>query len=114
MSARDELDQWQALADGATEGPWRTTQEGLTHPSGWDIASPRGPVASECCGYTGSVSDRPDAEFIAAARTIVPAAVKALRDVLDELDEWERAGHLSIEMVHIRRAIEAAIGGEGR
>src|SRR5690606_4568039 len=62
VSARDELDRWQALADGATEGL---------------------PPVSE-----GRAARAVDAVVLVA----FPAAVKALRDVLDELDEWERAG----------------------
>ena len=84
MSAADRLDEIEARANAATEGPWATVAEdgailslvltdendGLFYgDSGYDA-----PITTE----TGD-----DAEFIAHARTDVPALVAALRAVLD-------------------------------
>ena len=71
----DRLDEIQARADAATEGSWdyyrphyMSGYYSITYGSGADVAI----EASEA-----------DAEFIAAARTDVPALVAALRAVLD-------------------------------
>ena len=84
MSAADRLDQIAARAEVATTGPWSIVTEdgvilalvltdeddGLWYgDSGYDA-----PITTE----TGE-----DADFIAAARTDVPALVAALRAVLD-------------------------------
>ena len=82
MTAADRLDEIQARADAATDGPWA-----------WEPTSPT--MSGECWnlrvagkpGIRFSVTEYqhgPDnAEFIAHARTDVPALVAALRAVLD-------------------------------
>ena len=73
------LDEIQARADAATEGPWtwaaRTTADGDEWAvfDGGDSA-----LAANRDGWA------PDAAFIAAARTDVPRLVAALRAVLEE------------------------------
>lgn len=76
-------------AEQATPGPWRKTQDRLTHPEGWEIESDEWLVAAECCGYTGSIDRETDAVFIAAAREDVPALldhVDALRTRIETYD----------------------------
>src|SRR5690625_2211425 len=76
MTAADWIDDLERKAKAATPGPWEATQEGLTHPDGWEIDAPDGPVVvNECCGYRGSVGKTADAEFIAAAN---PATILRL------------------------------------
>lgn len=83
----DRLDEIEARADAATEGPWRASiLHGVTYEDG---------SSSHVAGiYPGSTSgpppvfvtnsiDRRDAEFITHARTDVPALADALRAVLD-------------------------------
>ena len=84
-AAADWIDNLARLAEAATPGPWEATQEGLTHPDGWEIDAPDGPVVSECCGYRGSVGKTADAEFIAAAN---PATILRL---IEELRKATRA-----------------------
>ena len=89
------LDEIQARADAATEGPWEWTKgaeacavavpenrDGLYGPLTWD-------------DHNGEVFRESDAQFIAHARTDVPALVKALRAVeavhkLTYYDKWGR------------------------
>lgn len=86
------LDEIEARTTAATEGPWevkpyrdeRRKEEG-------DIDSITGPgptiiveqLGCNCCDVGLSVAD-PDAEFIAHARTDVPALVAALEAALNE------------------------------
>lgn len=70
MTARDALRAMRERADAATEGPWEAADY-LVMASDIDI--------TDC-------QIRPDAEFIAHARTDVPALVKALEAVLEALD----------------------------
>ena len=82
----DRLDEIQARADAATEGPWRAgTEEGVDY--GSVMGAPRSigggyvtvPIlVDDLSIYEGT------AEFIAAARTDVPQLVAALRAVLDQ------------------------------
>lgn len=110
MTAADYLAQIEARAEAATEGPWDVASDADTYLKPTDVVGPGEPGERFIiCEYAGQ-----DAEFIAHARADVPALVAALRAVLDELDQWERVGHLSIEMVHIRRRVEQALGGEPR
>ena len=78
-----KLAEWEALADAATEGPWDTDGGGASvgHGDKWvahvvDQQEPNEPVQA-----------RADAEFIAAARTAMPALLKFVRKV--------RARHVS-------------------
>lgn len=77
------LDGWDALANGASEGPWGDDSDeyGGIHIGeyGWITAGPRGqaPHYDE-----DTPQGHADAAFIAAARTIVPQATAAIRAVL--------------------------------
>ena len=88
MSAVDRLDQIEARAQAATEGPWEWHPYGV---SGRTLATP-GPVIGGFPTHELNVlkttddwpPNDPDAEFIAAARTDVPVLVAAVRAVLDK------------------------------
>ena len=88
MSAADRLDQIEARANAATEGPWTPDEYTEVDPDGFyelsRVIAPD-PDGDDRCAigvvHTGIL--RPDADFIAAARTDVPALVAALRAVLD-------------------------------
>ena len=82
MSISDRLDQIEQRADNATEGPWRHIsifEVGgfVEDPYGRDIFDWAQDDAGTIC------APDPDAEFIAAARTTVPALLDALEKVLE-------------------------------
>ena len=78
----DRLDQIKGRADKATEGPWEHYGDG-NHEVYQAVEYDDGDLG----GYiTWSVPARADAEFIAAARTDVPALVDALTRVLERCD----------------------------
>lgn len=70
----DERAEWRALADAATEGPWRR---------GWyaGVVEPKSRLMTAHDGYNHCLAEyltEADAEFIAAARTAVPRLLDAL------------------------------------
>jgi len=91
VTARDVISQALALSEAATDGPWRT----------WVSASDSARDSAvetawtyDSDGDTELITDymtRPDAAFIAAARTLLPALAKALGDVLDLMDDYDQA-----------------------
>ena len=88
MNAADRLNEIEARANAATEGPWTPDEYTEVDPDGFyelaRVIAPD-PDGDDWCAigvvHTGIL--RPDAEFIAHARTDVPALVAALRAVLD-------------------------------
>ena len=87
VTARDVIAQALALSEAATDGPWivdRATEHSLVHV----VVQATNPETGEhkfiaTTGdphYDGTVED---ADFTAAARTLLPALAKALGDVLD-------------------------------
>jgi len=94
--AREALNRIHALADSATEGPWRAV-EGDEYPdSTREIVGPDGrPVIEQvgcgCCGV-GLNACQEDIEMVTAARAIVPAFADMLSEVLDFADRVERDG----------------------
>ena len=121
MSAADRLNEIEARANAATEGPWTPDEYTEVDPDGFyelsRVIAPD-PDGDDWCAigvvHTGIL--RPDADFIAHARADVPALVAALRTVLEHVKEMEadiphdgnntsanHAGRL------IRRAIEEAL-----
>jgi len=67
----DRLDQWAALAEKATEGPWAVDETiGAT-------------IVQSCEGEVADCVVSADAAFITASRTALPATIEALRAVLD-------------------------------
>lgn len=83
MSISDRLDEIQARADAATEGPWKIeTHYGMSQSRRRQIVVPGWMTPIAVLGQENPYGD-PDAEFIAHARTDVPALVAALRAVLD-------------------------------
>ena len=75
MTAADRLNEIEARANAATEGPWFVSDDAVWVDRGEGNADGiTGPLAPWCFG---------EAEFIAHARTDVPALVAALRAVLD-------------------------------
>ena len=79
MTDATELDVAAARArcDAATEGPWRAAEQ--SDREWWGIQSEHVALAS--------VFDRPNAEFIAAARTALPAALDEITRLQAALDE---------------------------
>ena len=117
-AVEDRLTEITALADAATDGPWRVTpwhDKGVM-PAGWaDDSLPideRGPFAHI------AASDLLDAAFIAAARAVVPELVAALRAVLALAEGWatqptdyDEDTEQQIDDGHaVRDAITAALG----
>ncbi|MDZ4233744.1 MAG: hypothetical protein U1C73_08265 [Dietzia sp.] len=98
MSATDRLDEIQARADEATDGPWEARHRADLD---WLSRSPAvdsdGHEPGSSVGLADAVDPlwgslwpsrnaNADAEFIAHARTDVPELIYALRAVLDVLD----------------------------
>ena len=88
----DDLARIEARAAAATEGPWvvETPESVYGHDGGPDWAdlrwvSDRATVADDDPPWLGPVATA-DAEFIAHARTDVPALVAALREAWQEHD----------------------------
>ena len=77
MTAADRLNEIEARANAATEGPWFVSEEDGS------VWVDRGDGNTD--GLTGELAPwaTHEADFIAAARTYVPALVAALRAVLD-------------------------------
>ena len=72
-----KLAEWEALTEGATDGPWEVVGDGDPYLRRGDVAT-RGEPGDRLivCENAG-----PDAEFIAAARTIAPALLGFVREV---------------------------------
>lgn len=111
MSARERLDEWAALAEAATEGPWF-----IADGDSW-VHAPSLAAQDEATEVADVFDFGADGRFIAASRTALPAAVKALRDVLDlaekytETDETRDREWGDVPGWRLRQAIESAIGG---
>ena len=92
MSAADRLNEIEARANAATEGPWTPDEYTEVDPDGFyelsRVIAPD-PDGDDWCAigvvHTGIL--RTDADFIAHARTDVPALVAALRAVQEVLDK---------------------------
>ena len=121
MTAADRLDEIQARADKATEGPWETRLfDGLPGKKVVGKREPsdlgRGPIVlMQPIFCTEQSAD--NAEFIAHARADVPRLVAALRAVLDACSTYEKTQAIyRIEMGQreiirvVRAEIEAAFG----
>lgn len=120
MSILDRLDEIQARADAATEGPWGV--DGAAHPGPDDSLVVYPLEHGGAVAYVQPLYA--DAEFIAHARTDVPwlieqvrkldAALRAVLDVCDEMeaDIPEDGGNATANHAGrtIRRAIAAALG----
>lgn len=72
----DRLDEIQARADQATEGPWSRFETVMADTF---VVGPRGFIREDI--VSGPTYERENAEFIAHARTDVPALVAAVRKV---------------------------------
>lgn len=86
MNAYDRLSEIQARSTAATDGPWNTgawRDRGFVHHT---TIEPRHGART-----IGDITDNHEgnAEFIAYARTDVPALVAALQAVLDYVDETD-------------------------
>ena len=121
MSAADRLDEIEARANAATEGPWTPDEYTEVDPDGFyelsRVIAPD-PDGDDWCAigvvHTGIL--RPDADFIAHARTDVPALVAALQAVLRVCDATEATPApgivitgAAVSTTNIRRAIEEAL-----
>ena len=79
MTATDRLNEIEARANAATEGPWFVSDDAVWVDRGEGNADGiTGPLAPWCFG---------EADFIAHARTDVPALVAALRAVMEAIDK---------------------------
>lgn len=130
-----KLAEWEALAEGATPGVWFPVDENGGAPGtppAWTVSrtAATGDYAGDVVYLPAPLTDRgmdgqyaADAEFIAAARTAMPALLAAVQDVLrvcderrggcgdDYTDGWT-AGWADA-LLEVRRAITQQIGGEG-
>ncbi|WP_037161013.1 hypothetical protein [Rhodococcoides fascians] len=81
MSGLD-LDAIEARAEATTEGPWCAITSGIPNGDHWYVCSAEGESLAYISADDGINEDQrePDAEFIAHARTDVPALLAALRE----------------------------------
>lgn len=86
MSSADDRATWKALAEGAEGGPWEAV-EGAS--GGWWVERRN---TATICHIDVDYSGNPDADFIAAARTAVPALLADVERLEQELAK-ERARH---------------------
>lgn len=113
MSVQDWLTQARDRAEAATEGPWVASLAGrgarVSEPSGYSL-----PGCFTCGQNEDGIYEPPDAAFIAAARTDLPAALDAIQAVLD-LTTAARARHQfgradTVSVWAIKKAITSALG----
>ena len=104
MTAADRLDEIEARADKAADGPWEKDER-------WCQIKQRESGAEVVVCF-----DDADSEFIAHARTDVPALVAALRSVLDVCENYpvppsdeDVTGAVLSGMEKLERLIRAAI-----
>lgn len=116
-SAGEILDEVEARANAATEGSWATTFGPHEPARVWGADSDAEPIAV-LGGYVEDSDAKADAEFIAHARTDLPALVAALRAVLELADAADAAAaddpDQECGLVHthqVRAAITSALGG---
>ena len=112
-----KLAEWETLANAATDGPWEVVGDGDPYLRRGDVTT-RGEPGDRfiVCENAG-----PDAEFIAAAREMVPALLGFVREVQHILatQRHEVIGARGLREQDVVRArdIEQAarkwIGGEG-
>lgn len=77
MFTKEQLDEWERLANAATPGPWAF--DGL-----------RGVYVNQVAPMRAVVQlpvGAPDCEFIAAARTAIPALIARVRELEAKRDE---------------------------
>ena len=93
----DRLDEIRDRADNATEGPWRSREVDDFHdemPDAIEVLGPGPSTVTMVSTRDWDSDDDPEmianAEFIAHARTDVPALVAALRGVKKLLAEYEK------------------------
>lgn len=98
-----DLDRIEAYCAAATEGPWERGD--------WHVWAKDHAGSHEVCGM-GGWEHRHDGEFIANARTDLPAMVAALRRVLDLCDEEEAHGEVyGVLPAVVASRIRAALTG---
>jgi hypothetical protein len=104
-----KLAEWEALAEGGTEGEWRADSA-----TGQVWATPGEPCLVATAGWVE------DAAVIAAARQMVPALLGFVREVLTLIDEDHCPGGCEHDAIdaevlgdRIKRALMEQIGGEG-
>jgi hypothetical protein len=83
VNVTEKLAEWEALTEGATDGPWEVVGDGDPYLRRGDVAT-RGEPGDRLivCENAG-----PDSGFIAAARTAMPALLAAVQGVLTLIDE---------------------------
>lgn len=103
MSTELDVSAIRARAEAATEGPWEAFRKG----------DPNGPfgVASDAADFDEVYygSSRADAEFIAAARTDVPALCDLVARLRKRLAWWEDAAVHTSESLSAARATIARV-----
>ncbi|MDB4725799.1 hypothetical protein OAF54_00090 [bacterium] len=78
MISKEQLEEWKALAEGASPGPWK--KDGTcTSQNCWDIEGAPGDGADvDIRAWVGTINQPEDAQFIAVSRTAVPKLVEAV------------------------------------
>jgi hypothetical protein len=104
MSDTLDLDEVEARANAATEGPWRALTSGRRGGDHWHVTDSDQSIAL-IHASDGEDEDmrEPDAEFIAHARTDVPALVAEVRRLRAKVVAVEQAGTVVIEAIEAER-----------
>lgn len=118
---REWIDKREDLDQAATEGPWHATFGPRELARVWTDSPDDAEALAMLTGFTRQADGAPDAEFIADARTSLPAALAALKAVLGATEgKTGHYGHTPIDgddcaaclAADVRDAVEAALRGE--
>ncbi len=95
----EQLAEWHRLEQAATKGPWRKDSH-----SGW-LEHSGAPVKGLSCSL-GVIHFDEDADFVAAARTAVPALLSEVERLRALNERWERATGATLEQAEGNAAAE--------
>ncbi len=105
---KEQLNELEALMKMATAGPWEAYSASCCPDMG-GVTSEKGRIAQACVARYGHPMTIEDAEFIAAARTAVPALIDRVRRLELELSgyksDFEKARAAGVTYSAIRDAL---------
>jgi hypothetical protein len=95
---KEQLEELEALEKKATSGPWEAYSASCCPDMG-GVTSDRGQVAQACVARYGHPMTIEDAEFVAKARTAVPALIDRVRRLELELSGYKRDVEKGLDIV---------------
>ena len=98
-----DLDAIEQRANASTEGPW--CADPIEDRDGWFVHSAAEPLFPIVAVDERGSQSEPDAAFIAAARTDVPALVAEVRRLTQDNQQWKRISEDAARAVDIAPAV---------